>query len=253
MMIKLRRLLLLLLCFVAVTASAQIPDKPKALVNDLAGVLTVEQREVMEDSLDAFARATSNQIVVLTVKDLNGEDPAMYAYEVGQKWGVGGKKFNNGVVILVKPKNDSRGQTFIATGYGLEGALPDAMCRRIIEREMIPAFRQNDYNGGIWGALHVVMPTAKGEYNAEQYENDSNDGLGMGLFLFLCCFCPIIFLIFIIRGGNGHNNRNSGTFGGPFFFGGGGGGFGGGGFSGGGGFGGFGGGSFGGGGAGGSW
>ena len=225
------------------------PDPPR-LVNDLAGILG--DTRVMEDSLEAFVRRTSNQIVVVTVKDLNGYDPTMLAYEIGQRWGVGGKKHNNGVVVLVKPKNSTRGTATVAPGYGLEGALPDALCRRVVEREMIPHFKENDYNGGVWAALKVIMPIAAGEYSEQQYMGDDDDDEAMlaGFVLFVI-FCVVIFVAMRRSGGNG----NSGTFGGggPIIFppmgsggsSGGGSDFGG--------FGGFGGGSFGGGGASGSW
>ena len=170
--------------------------------------------------------------------------------------GVGGKEHRNGVVILVKPKNATRGQAFIATGYGLEGALPDATCKRIVERCMIPYFKQNDYYGGVKKAVSMIKPIAAGEYSDER--GDDDDALGAVLALIFVIF--IGFIIFVAVVGDKNGGKNSGTMGsggvlfGPTVFGGGGGrhsgGSSGGGF---GGFGGFGGGSFGGGGAGGSW
>lgn len=235
-----------------------VPQRPEParLVNDLAGVLG--DTKAMEDSLEEFARRTSNQIVVVTVKDLGGYDPTMLAYEIGQRWGVGGKKHNNGVVVLVKPKNDTRGTATVAPGYGLEGALPDALCRRVVEREMIPHFKDNDYDGGVWAALKVIMPIAAGEYSEQQYMDSDGDELAAALagLALAVGFFIVIILIFRKSGGS---NGNSSTFGGggPIIFppmGGGGSSFGGGGGSSGfGGFGGFGGGSFGGGGASGSW
>ena len=177
---------------------------------------------------------------------------------------MGDKRFNNGVVILIKPKTPtSGGKVFIATGYGVEGALPDAMCRRIIENKLIPAFRTGDYEAGVWDALAVMMPILKGEYDAEEYM-EQEDEMGaediIAIVFFLAIFLYILYWSSHGGGtGTGTGGRNTGTWGGPpiIFTGGsdwGGssrsGGFGGG-F--GGGWGGFGGGSFGGGGAGGSW
>lgn len=256
--------LLVLLCALASTeAWGQIPAKPNPprLVNDLAGILGNTQE--MEDSLTDFWRRTGNQIVVVTVNEMYGYEPWEFAQQIGQQWGVGDKKFNNGVVILVKPKTDaSRGRAFIATGYGLEGALPDALCTRIVNNEMIPAFQTNNYSRGVWNALRVVMPIAAGEYSEEQYINDhddDDDGISD-----LIAMLFVIFIIIVIvsassksggTGGTGSGGGRTGTWGGPIIFTGGGhssgsswgGGFGGGGF------GGFGGGSFGGGGGGGSW
>ena len=155
------------------------------------------------------------------------------------------------------------GKVFIATGYGVEGALPDALCRRIIENKLIPAFRTGDYEAGVWDALAVMMPILKGEYDAEEYM-EQEDEMGaediIAIVFFLAIFLYILYWSSHGGGtGTGTGGRNTGTWGGPpiIFTGGsdwGGssrsGGFGGG-F--GGGWGGFGGGSFGGGGAGGSW
>jgi uncharacterized protein len=195
---------------------------------------------------------------------------SQFAYEIGEKWGVGGSKNNNGVVILVKPKTDTKGEVFIATGYGVEGALPDASCSRIINNEMIPQFKNNDYFGGVVRALNVILPVLAKEYSIEEYEKAA-EGVPPFAVLFLAIFVVFMFLLLMKDHNDKDNDRNgnSGTFGGgnsgsdvatAILLGsllggrssGRGGSFGGGSF-GGGGFGGFGGGSFGGGGAGGSW
>lgn len=262
---------MLVLC-VATVAQAQVPDAPNPprLVNDLAGVFTAGQVKLLEDSLVSFARRTSNQVTIVTVADLGGMEVSQFAYEIGEKWGVGGSKNNNGVVILVKPKTDTKGEVFIATGYGVEGALPDASCSRIINNEMIPEFKNNDYFAGVVRALNVIMPVLAKEYSIEEYEKAA-EGVPPFAVLFLAIFVVFMFLLLMKDNNDKDNDRNgnSGTFGGgnsgsdvatAILLGsllggrssGRGGSFGGGSF-GGGGFGGFGGGSFGGGGAGGSW
>ena len=259
----------LLVLLTVSAAMAQVPARPDPprLVNDLAGILAPEQVKWLEDSLVRFDRRTSNQVVVVTIQDLGGMDPAEMAYEIGEQWQVGTSEDNNGVVILVKPKTrDSRGQTFIATGYGLEGALPDATCKMIVDREMIPHFKNNDYFSGIAAAVGVICPIAAGEYSKERYEEDSVSGTAIGLVALIGALCLFFIIVAISRksgnGGNGNSSNGTGTFGpGGIFLGGlpfggmGGRGSGGSGFDSGfgGGFGGFGGGSFGGGGAGGSW
>ena len=157
-----------------VSSSAQIPEKPNPprLVNDLAGIFTPQQVVELEDSLARFSKRTSNQVTVVTVNDLGGMEASQFAYEIGEQWGVGGSKNNNGVVILIKPKNETKGQAFIATGYGVEGVLPDASCSKIINNEMIPAFKQNDYYGGVERALNIILPVLAKEYSIEEYEND---------------------------------------------------------------------------------
>lgn len=238
--------------FVLPAAIPERPDPPR-LVNDLAELFTAGERAQLEHTLVAFNDTTSNQIVVLTVPDLDGQEASAFAYQVGETWKVGQEKFDNGVVILVKPKSaNGYGDVFIAVGYGLEGALPDAVCKMIIEQEMIPHFRDNNYFGGVQAALAVIMPVAAGEY-AYAGTDETNSWQPLGVLLPI--IITILFVLFVIirfeknNSGNHHNGGSRGGFSG--------GGFGGrgassgrsaGGFSGG-----FGGGSFGGGGAGSRW
>ena len=247
---------------IAGTVLAQgVPAKPddRKMVHDYAGVIDDAQQAVMEDSLQAFAMATSNEIAVVTVTTLDGMDKAQFAQEIGQKWGVGNKNFNNGIVILVKPKTEGeKGEAFIATGYGAEGALPDAFCSRIVNDEMIPEFKEGNYEDGIWAALNIVMPVMRGEYNEAQYNRDSNIETAIGIIFCIVFFALFIFLAyFSIKNGGGGTGSGGRTYtgSGPIILGGG---FGGGrssgsSWSGGSSWGGFGGGSFGGGGGGGSW
>ena len=240
--------------------SYAIPSRPdpQRLVNDLAQVFTSDQVSRLENTLVAFDDSTSNQIVVVTVKDLEGYDPSEYATRIGLDWGVGSAQFNNGIVLLVKPKTyDSAGQVFIAVGYGLEGAIPDAYAKRIIENELIPNFRLNDYYAGVEAACDVLMKLASGEISEPRGEEEDDALLEI---IATLLFIGLLIFIFIIAVGQNEDNGHSSGGGrrtihvGPIItsgrsYGGGssfGGGFGGG-------FGGFGGGSFGGGGAGGSW
>ncbi|MBQ2508375.1 MAG: TPM domain-containing protein [Bacteroidales bacterium] len=237
-----------------------IPEKTRRLVNDYAGILTAEQTATLEERLVAFDDSTSNQVMVLIVPDLGGDEIAAFTQNVWNAWGVGNKKYNNGVIVVVKPKNSTKGQVRIQTGYGLEGALPDIFCSKIIKNEMIPHFQDNDYYGGIVAALDVILPVCAGEYDEKRYD-DSSDGAA-GIFMLLMFIAVVIVVVYFSR----HSSDSSGT---PPFFGSslgrssgswgnfssgsfGGSSFGGGGF-GGGGFGGFGGGFSGGGGASGSW
>lgn len=249
--------------------SQNIPDRPvpPRLVNDFAGMLKSEEVNALERKLVAFNDSSSTQIAIVIVPKLDGYDKSDYAQRLAEKWGIGQKGLNNGVLILIKPKTaDSNGEVFIAQGYGLEGAIPDITCEEIVDNEILPAFRINDYYGGLSNATNTLISLARGEFSAEQYGQSAKKSRGKKMPV-----GPIIFIIFIIivlisgRSGGSHN-KNISTGGLPFWVlmgmmgsgrgshGGSWGGFsGGGGGSGGGGFGGFGGGSFGGGGAGGSW
>ena len=246
----------------AFTLSAfAIPSRPSPakLVNDLAGAFTTRQAEELERVLVAFDDSTSNQIAVVTLKDLEGYEPAEYATRIGLDWGVGSEKFDNGIVILVKPKDRTAGKVFIAVGYGLEGAVPDAYAKRIINEVMIPHFRNDDYYGGVAEACKVLMRLAGGEIS--ELREDEFDADDAGAIAGAVVTLIILIFVFVLITQNGGDNTGSGShrggrtiYTGPVItsgriYGGGssfGGGFGGG-------FGGFGGGSFGGGGAGGSW
>ena len=241
------------------------------LVQDYADLLTPQEEQTIRTALEAFNDSVSNQILVITVKDLCGYDRAEFTYSLGEKYGVGQDKKDNGIVIMIKPKvGNNRGKAFIATGYGLEGALPDALCKRIVESKMIPNFKNNDYYAGIMAAVQSTTRLTSGEFTAE----DIGKNNGGGGFIYFIIFGIFFFTIFKIanhfqtkkyaavkgityaaaaaallakRRSNSGGTFSSGGFGGGY----GSGGFGGG--SSGGGFGGFGGGGFGGGGAGGSW
>jgi uncharacterized protein len=236
------------------------PNPPK-LVNDFANVLTEEQEHALENKLVAYDDSTSSQLVVVTIKSLEGYDISEYALALGRKWGVGGKEFNNGVVVLVSI-DDHKAR--IEVGYGLEGAIPDITAKSILDNAIIPNFKKQDYYRGLDQAADLVFKAAAGEYKAPQGYGKSKAPKGIG-FGAIILFIIILFL-FSGRGGRGGrgggmiSRRGYGDIGAGWIIGsllGGagrsGGGWSGGDSGGGGGFGGFGGGSFGGGGASGSW
>lgn len=269
---KLLSLFLILFSVGSIAQEDCFPEKPSRarLVNDFAQVFSQREANYLEQKLVAFNDTTSTQIAVVTVNSLCGYDKSQFAFEIGEKWGIGNKKFDNGIVLLFKPKtSDSKGQVFIATGYGLEGVLPDAIGRRIVEHEMIPRFKRNDVFGGIDAGVQTIIEITGGEYSAENYNKSGRKSKGVPViaFLFIGFFIVIMFLGTIRRAKTygtrnnmglwaslmlmgSMNNRHSGRYNNFTSGGGGFGGFGGGS---GGGFGGFGGGGFGGGGAGGSW
>ena len=245
-----KRLLLFTLIIASVTANAQIekelPAKPvpQKLVVDYTNTLALDQKEALERKLVAFDDSTSTQIAVVLVETTGDRDIADYAVALGRAWGIGNKEFNNGILLLVA-KNDRK--IWIATGYGIEGALPDILANRIIENEIKPNFKGSDFYRGLDEGTDAIIAATKGEYNApENYGRRKGSGKRSipGAFIILAVL--IILSIFRRRGGGG-------GAGGLLFFPMGSSSFGGGGSSSGGGFGGFGGGSFGGGGAGGSW
>lgn len=240
------------------------PMKPARLVNDFSGILTAQQQQQLEQKLVDFDRNSSTQIAVVTVDDLQGYAASDYAGRLFDQWGIGGAHKDNGILILVKPKSaTANGQVFIATGYGLEGAVPDALAGRIVDYDLLPAFRQGDYYAGIDQATTTLIGLTRGEFTADQYlsQHETSPGAILAGFIVMAVFFGIFLIALRKRAAKGGYTvtHDGGQAIPPIIIGGfgsgrgysGGGGFGG--FSGGGGFGGFGGGMTGGGGAGGSW
>ncbi|MGB0888334.1 MAG: TPM domain-containing protein [Vicingaceae bacterium] len=251
-------LLLLLTAFTTLNAQDCLLEKAPVqdLVQDYADVMTTAEEQQLRQALLTFEDSTSTQILIVTVTDLCGYDKFDFTHTLAEKWGVGQDGKDNGIVIMVKPKEiDGRGETNIQVGYGLEGVLPDAIAKRIIENEMIPHFKQKDYYGGIANAAITTMEITGGEYSADEYAKSA----GVKSILPFLGVIFIFILIMLMKARktrsyastnnmgfwaawallNASNRSHGGSFG-NFT-------------SGGGSFGGFGGGSFGGGGAGGSW
>lgn len=244
-----------LFLFFGLHAFAQVIPKqqnPPKLVNDFAHMMTSGQQAELEAKLLNFESTTSNQITIVTIEDLGDWDVSDYAIQLGKQWGVGKSGKNNGVVILASKKDH---KINISSGKGLEGALTDLMCGRIIRNEMVPAFRSNNYFEGFSKAADAVIAVTKGEYKADKRDETGGGRLPFKIIVVLIIL--VVIILRVLRGGGGNNSGGIGNLATGFLIGNMlGGGFGGGdrgGDDGGGGFGGFGGGDFGGGGASGSW
>lgn len=257
-------------------------------VTDTEGILSAEQKSALAAELKAYNDTTSNEVAVLIVPTLQGNEPSDAAVEIGRAWGVGKSGKNNGVLILVATEDRV---VWISVGDGLEGAVPDIVAKGVVEEEMMPAFRQGEYFDGLKAGVDALEKHIGGEYKPDRYTGSSFD-FGWGFFLIILLidfgaawlgrtksywqggvlgaiigifllffgwsffFIPVLAVIglgfdFVVSRlwRSQRRGRRGGRWGGGY----GGGGFGGGSSGGGGGFGGFGGGSFGGGGAGGKW
>lgn len=249
--------ILLLIASPGFSQNSAIPARPNPprLVNNLSqafpNFLSSAEEQQLEQKLENFSKETSNQIVVLIVDDLGGDDANGFATKVGRAWGVGQSDFNNGIVVLIKPTGgEGQRDAYIAVGRGLEGAIPDITAKHVVELEINPNFADGKYYEGLNAATDVLMKLAKGEYSSDEYNKKANGG--KNTWLIIAAFVFVILLMRLFRGGRGGGFGSGAATG--FFIGSGGWGRGGGGFGGGGGgFGGFGGGSFGGGGGGGKW
>lgn len=250
------KFLTLFLLSLNVAFAQDFPVKPNRLVNDYTGTLNAQQVQALEQKLVAFDDSTSTQISVVLIKSLGPYDVADYGVRLAQQWGIGGKENNNGILLLASLGDR---KVTIQTGYGVEGAVPDAIAFRIINEDIKPAFVRQDYFDGLDQATNSLMAYTKGEYKAKPKKNSDGGGMPIGAIVIIF----IVLFLLISKGGGGKGGGQvvgsrgssnllwwtllSGMAGGHR-----GGGFGGGGRRGGG-FGGFGGGGFGGGGASGGW
>ncbi len=255
---RFRRCLLLAVCLsqaVLAAAADPLPAKPSQFVSDKAGILSAQTIATLNSRLEAFERDTSNQVIVATFPKVpDGFVLEDFSQRTAEAWGIGQRKDDNGVALFVFPKDR---KTRIEVGYGLEGALPDILAKRIIENEMLPAFRAGNFDSGVSRGVNAILQATRGEYQGTGRTDADREGGEQGSWIFLLLFILIIMIIITanrnaLRRGTYYGPRGRRTVWTPPIGGGwGGGGFGrgsggGGGFSGGGG-------SFGGGGASGSW
>jgi uncharacterized protein len=162
--------------------------KPVGYVNDFAGILSEQQKQILEEKLRQIEKETTNEICVLTIKSLEGKNLEQYANEIFNSWGIGKKEKDNGVLILIVM--DER-KIRIEVGYGLEPYLPDSVCGRIIREIMAPNFRNNDYFRGINEAVEQIDKITKGL--VEEKHNIPPAGFLFGWFL-LTIFFGFLFI-----------------------------------------------------------
>ena len=242
-------------------AQFTIPEKPdlQTSVYDYVSLLSAGDKKNLEEKLIRYSDTTSTQIVVVIYASSEGENINYLGAQWGQKWGIGQEKEDNGVLILVA-YNDRK--IAINTGFGVEGRLTDAVCKRIIEQIISPEFKKGDYAAGLNKGADAIFFFLSGEYqNAldERGKTDARDKIGPGLIVIIILIVLFVILwaisknkgggnrggrkkgldiwdvIILSNMGRGRYKGGSGNFGGGGFGGGGfGGGFGGGGFGGGG-------------------
>lgn len=234
-----------------VFSAAKIPPKPTTSIyaQDRAGVLSRQAVQAINTYGEALERKTKAQLVVLTVPSLEGQSLEEYSLAVLRGWGIGDKKLNNGVLMLIAVKDR---KSRIEVGYGLEGALPDGLTGRIQDQYMLPYFRNGDYNQGILRGYSALLQVALKEYNlkpedlgikqtAQTSRQPAEGGdaiptslvlIGL-LILFLVdrillggAIFRMLFYMFLFRGGGrgGHGGFGGGGFGGGSYGGGSGGG-----------------------------
>lgn len=243
--------ILLIIASFQLWAADDLPDAPKKLVSDQAGILSSSEIHTLEQKLLTYEDTTSNQFAILIVNEVpGGYEYSDFAERVAEKWKIGQEGKDNGLLIFLTLKER---KIWIATGYGLEGAIPDAKSQIIIQRYMLPYFKQGQYYQGLEQGATALMQAAAGEFEAEPKSSKDPGWIPFAIVV------AVVLLGYLFSKKNNDGNGGYTTYSGRGynrggFYGGGFGGFGGSsGGSSGGSFGGFGGGDFGGGGSGGSW
>lgn len=251
MIYNIRRFIFMFICLFCcicteIGTAAVVQPNDYFYVEDYASVLSMKTTGFMVEHSAALAEQTGAQIVVVTVKSLEGRDVMDYGLEILRNWGVGSEK-NNGVVILVSTGDRKIG---INVGYGLEGALNDSKVGRLIDTCAVPSLKEDDYDTGLYNLYNAVLFEVYSEYGLEvpenvkslsEYESEAN-GSARGKEAAMIIAVIVLVVLLTINnknrpgsGGGGGYYRRRGFYGGYGNFGGGFGGFRGGGGSGGGG------------------
>jgi uncharacterized protein len=166
-----------LLCFLFAAAALASPALPplSGRVVDQAQILSPQVERRLDELLAAHERETSNQLVVATVRTLGDYEIADYAVELGRAWRLGQAGRDNGVILLFAPNER---QVRIEVGYGLEGALPDATAFSIVQNEILPRFRQGDFDAGVLAGTAAILGAIEGTYRAKPAPRIDEDEIG---------------------------------------------------------------------------
>ena len=158
----LRAIVICLACCFGAMAAEVIPPVPAQYFNDYAQVVSPSVALQLNQTLENFERDTSDQIIVAIFPKMQSDSSIEdYTIRVAREWRVGQKVRNNGAVLFVFVQDH---KMFLQVGYGLEGALPDAICKRIIDEQIAPRFKTGDFDGGVTAGVQGIMAATKGEY-----------------------------------------------------------------------------------------
>lgn len=215
----------ILVCYAI--AHADIPEKASGYINDYAGKINAQQKQFLEQKLSDFEAQTSNQIFVLIYPSLEGRAIEEFTHEVARKWKIGQKDKNNGILLAIFV-NDRKVR--IEVGYGLEGAVPDITAKQIIDNEIKPALRVNNYYKAIDAGITALMQATKGEYTGtgksaykykptQPYRSSPPILITMLPVVFFIVFIMIV-IIRIIGGRRNHSPYSDSGYSGGYYYGG---------------------------------
>jgi uncharacterized protein len=176
----------------------EIPSTPGSYVNDYADMLSDAEERVLEARVLAFEASTTHEIAVVTVPDMGGDTVEHYAAELFEKWGIGNKDKDNGILFLIARDEH---KVRIEVGYGLEETLPDSVAASILSNDVTPHFKQGDFGVGIESGVESIMKAIQGDYVIPSYElaptPDSSSNFG-NLLIFVGFF-GIMFSQLLLR------------------------------------------------------
>lgn len=189
-------------------AQFDVPEIPKfqTSVYDYTNLLSEFQKNSLEEKLIKYSDTTSTQIVVAIIESTKGENINYLGAHWIDKWGIGQKGKDNGILVLLALTDKRIG---INTGYGVEHLLTDALSKRIIERDIIPYFKVNDYYGGLNRGVESIFEVLKGEYQGTRQSNPSTE-IPIG-FIVVVIFILLLLLLSFFK-----NRKNGGKGGGGF-------------------------------------
>src|SRR3954469_9125478 len=208
-----------LLCAWSALAAEVIPPKPPRYFNDYANVVSIPVQQELDRKLETLEKSDGSQIVVAIYPKMQSDSSIEdYANRVFKAWGVGQKGTNNGAVLFLFPQ-DRRMR--IEVGYGLEGAIPDAIAHDIIANKITPALRNNNYDAALRSGVDSLIQAAKGEYKGtgrtvNQSRRQRKSGL-VGL-IWIAFFMLLIVGSFRRRRGYLYRGRGRSGWGGPFWW-----------------------------------
>ena len=179
-----RRSIALIISSLLIAGSAHalpVPGKPAGYVNDTAGLLSPSVRQDLERTLADFEQATSNQVVVAIFPSLEGASLEDFSIRLAKQWKLGTAKKDNGIILLIFSEDR---QVRIEVGYGLEGALPDAVASQIIRDQITPLFREGNYDQGVIAAVSAIIRATKGEYKTDSRAAENKEKMLASYFFF---------------------------------------------------------------------
>ena len=177
-------------------AAEVIPPAPARYFNDYAGVISADTASRLNKTLEDFERETSNQILVAVYPNMQSDSSIEdYTVRVAQAWKVGQKQKNNGAVLFVFAQDR---KMYLQVGYGLEGALPDALAKQIIENELKPRFRNGDFEGGLSAGVAAILAATKGEYKGTgRTVAEQNQGISPGVVLLIAIAVLVVLALLL--------------------------------------------------------